>query len=393
MSITFPKGFKAAGVSAGLKPSGALDVALVQNTGPADQRRAAARFTTNRFPAAPVVLSRRVMASSAAVAPSAVVLNSGGANACTGEGGMDDAVTTAEQVAAALGLPPSEVLVCSTGLIGERLDMAKLGAGVSSGIGQLDTTKEAGLAAATAIKTTDTTTKQAQVELDGYRLGGMGKGAGMLAPELATMLVVLTTDALISQELAEQALATACAYSFDRVDSDGCMSTNDTVILLSSGQSGVKATPETFTKALTQVCQDLGWQMIADAEGADHEIAITVGGASSEAAALAVARVISRSNLFKTAIAGRDPNWGRVLSAAGTVSPSVAPFQPDRVDVRINGIKVCQGGAAFQARDLVDLAPREVRVDVDLNNGQASATIWTNDLTHSYISINADYST
>ncbi|MCL2802945.1 MAG: bifunctional glutamate N-acetyltransferase/amino-acid acetyltransferase ArgJ [Micrococcales bacterium] len=395
MSVTFAKGFKATGLAAGLKPSGSKDLALVVADPVPGQARAAAVFTTNRFAAAPVELCRRHLAQAAKGGPTpvAVVLNSGGANACTGQPGLADAETTASQAAAALGLSPAKVLVASTGLIGQRLDMASLLRGLSAGIGQLDDSAEAGLAAAEAIMTTDTVPKQAQCEHDGWRIGGMAKGAGMLAPELATMLVVITTDAVIDQATAKQALKQACRYSFDRTDSDGCMSTNDVVFLLSSGRSGLAANTEKFTAGLTKVCQDLALQLVDDAEGADHVIEIVVEQATSETGALAVARAVARSNLFKTAIAGRDPNWGRILSAAGTVSPEVAPFDPAQVDVAVNGIWVCRGGGVGDSRELVDLSGRQVKVEIDLKAGQEAATVLTNDLTHEYIHINADYST
>jgi len=392
VSITFPKGFRAAGVPAGIKTPPAKDVAVVMADGPAASLCAAARFTTNRFTAAPVVVSRRHLQNHNGVSPRVVVLNSGGANACTGQAGIDDAEATASAAASALGLSPAEVLVCSTGLIGERLPMASLLAGVRAGIGQLAGDAAAGQAAAEAIMTTDTKPKQATAEQDGWRLGGMAKGAGMMAPELATMLVVLTTDALLDQPLAEQALAQACTYSFDRTDTDGCMSTNDTVILLANGASGVWPEPATFVAELTSLCQDLARQLVQDAEGAAHDITIRVDGAATEAGALAVARAIGRSNLFKTAIAGNDPNWGRVVSAAGTVPAAVAAFEPSQVDVVINGVMVCQGGAAGQARGLVDLSERAVLVEVHLGAGAAQAQLLTNDLTAEYVHINADYS-
>jgi glutamate N-acetyltransferase/amino-acid N-acetyltransferase len=242
--------------------------------------------------------------------------------------------------------------------------------------------------------TTDTRPKEAtrQGASGAYTSGGMAKGAGMLAPELATMLVVLTTDALVDPDLAQSALETACAHSFNRVDSDGCMSTNDTVILLASGASGVAPDPREFAAHLTDLCQDLALQLVADAEGASHEIAVEVAGALTEDGALAVARAIARSNLFKTAIAGNDPNWGRILAAAGTVGAPVAPFDPDQVDVQVNGVTVARQGGPGEPRERVDLSPRRATVRLDLHAGAAAATVWTNDLTHEYVSINADYS-
>jgi glutamate N-acetyltransferase/amino-acid N-acetyltransferase len=285
------------------------------------------------------------------------------------------------------------VLVCSTGLIGERLPMGKLLAGMHKAIVGLAATDQAGRDAAEAILTTDTKTKTAACrDPEGhYAIGGMAKGAGMLAPELATMLVVITTDALVDRQTATEALAEACRLSFQRIDSDGCLSTNDTVILLASGASGHQAAPAQFTNQLTALTKDLARQLISDAEGAHHEIAVTAKGALTEDGALAVARGIARSSLFKTAIAGNDPNWGRILSAAGTVPPAVAPFDPDKVNVTINGVMVCRGGGVGEPRELVDLSGRQAEVTVDLGAGPAEATIWTNDLTHEYVSINADY--
>jgi len=393
MSVTFPRGIAAAGVAAGLKSSGAPDVAVVLNTGAPTSRSAAAVFTTNRFAAAPVVWSRAALeiCRDAGGTPCAVVLNSGGANACTGEPGASDTALTAATLAGTLGLETArQVLVCSTGLIGAPLRMDALLAGVGQAATNL--TIDGGADAARAIMTTDTRPKTAQAEADGYRIGGMAKGAGMLAPALATMLVVLTTDALLTSADAQTALETACAATFDRLDSDGCMSTNDTVILLGSGASGVVPDLTAFTTALTAVCHDLGQQLIGDAEGARHDMAITVRGASDETAALAVARAIGRSNLVKTAVFGEDPNWGRILAAAGTVSADVAPFAADGVDVLVNGIRVCHGGAADQDRSLVDLSGRAVDITVDLGAGNAAATLYTNDLTYDYVKENAEYS-
>ncbi|MDR1392380.1 MAG: bifunctional glutamate N-acetyltransferase/amino-acid acetyltransferase ArgJ [Bifidobacteriaceae bacterium] len=396
MSVTSPKGFRAAGTAAGLKTNGAKDLALVVNDGPADLAVAAGVFTANRFAAAPVHLSRRhlALAQSGLAVPRAVVLNSGGANACTGQQGVSDAALTAQRVAELLQIAPHDVLVCSTGLIGDSLAMDKLLPGLEEVAATAQATPKVGQDAAEAIMTTDTVPKQAQLEApDGaYSIGGMAKGAGMLAPELATMLVVITTDAVLDQATARQALEQACAQSFNRIDSDGCMSTNDSVILLVSGASGHRPEPSQFAQLLTAVAQDLARQLIADAEGASHEIAVTVKGALTEDGALAVARGIVRSNLFKTAMAGNDPNWGRILSAAGTVPAAVAPFDPAKVDVTIGGAMVCQGGGPGVAREQADLTGRVVEVLVDLHAGTCQATIWTNDLTHEYVSINADYS-
>ncbi|MDR2377914.1 MAG: bifunctional glutamate N-acetyltransferase/amino-acid acetyltransferase ArgJ [Bifidobacteriaceae bacterium] len=395
MTVTAPKGFRAAGVAAGIKADGAKDLAVVVNDAVAARSAAAAVFTVNRFAAAPVLVSREAMALAKGgySLPRAILLNSGGANACTGRAGLDDARQSAGALARRLALKQEEALVCSTGLIGERLPIGKLLAGMHRAVVTLSDGEAAGRAAAEAIMTTDTRPKTALAGgADGaYKIGGMAKGAGMLAPELATMLAVVTTDALIDSPTAQRALEEACRLSFERVDSDGCMSTNDTVILLASGESGHQPDPAEFAAALTGLAEDLARQLIADAEGAHHEIAVKVTGGLTEDGALKVARGIARSNLFKTAIAGADPNWGRILSAAGAVSPQDAPFEADRVDVSVNGVTICRGGAAGERRELVDLSGRQVEVVVDLGAGSAQATVLTNDLTHEYVSINADY--
>jgi glutamate N-acetyltransferase/amino-acid N-acetyltransferase len=388
MTVTSPAGFRAAGVTAGLKASGRPDVALVVNDGPLAV--AAGVFTANRFAAAPVLWSRQVVADGEV---RAVILNSGGANACTGPEGFADTHRTAEHVAAALTAAGVEtgagdVAVCSTGLIGERLPMDRLLAGVDAVIAAL--TPDGGAAAAVSIMTTDTVPKTAAVTTGGYTVGGMAKGAGMLAPALATMLVVVTTDAVIDADLAESALRIATSLTFDRIDSDGCMSTNDTVLLLASGASGVAPDPASFTDAVTEVCADLARQLIGDAEGASKDIDITVVNAATEADALEAARAISRSNLLKCAIHGEDPNWGRILSALGTTA---AAFEPDRVDVAINDVWVCKAGGVGESRDLVDMTGRLARIVVDLRAGSASASVLTNDLTAEYVHENSAYST
>lgn len=380
--ITTPQGFAAAGVTAGLKASGKSDLALVQNLGP--EYAAAGVFTSNRVQAAPVRWSRQVTDGTL----HSVVLNSGGANACTGEPGMADAQRMAELTATALDCPVSEVAVCSTGLIGVRLPMPLLEAGIPAAAAELSA--DGGNAAATAIMTTDTVAKEATHTGAGWSIGGMAKGAGMLAPGLATMLVVLTTDAVLDADALQTSLSAACQRTFDRIDSDGCMSTNDTVLLLSSGASGIGVDTEEFAAALTAVCHDLGQQLLADAEGAAHDIAVEVVGAETEADALQVARAITASNLFKCAVFGRDPNWGRALAALGTTD---AAFDPDRVDVSFNGVMVCRAGGIGEDRSLVDLAPRAVHVLVDLHAGSETATVWTNDLTYDYVKENAEYST
>lgn len=384
MSVTSPRGFRAAGVTAGLKASGRPDVALVVSDGP--RYDAAAVFTTNRFEAAPVTWSRQVLADGRV---DAVVLNSGGANACTGPLGFQDTHRTAELVAELLGVGAGDVAVCSTGLIGERLPMDRLAAGIEAAVAALS--EGGGPQAATAIMTTDTVAKEAVATGDGFVVGGMAKGAGMLAPALATMLVVLTTDAVVGDEVdLDAVLRSAAALTFDRVDSDGCMSTNDTVLLLASGASDVTPSAAELTTAVTSVCASLARQLVADAEGAHHDIAIEVRAAASVEDALDVARAVARSNLFKCAVAGNDPNWGRVLAAVGTTS---ATFDPTRVDVVINDVRVSAGGSVGDDRGLVDLTPRDVRVVIDLAAGEESATVWTNDLTHEYVHENSAYST
>jgi glutamate N-acetyltransferase/amino-acid N-acetyltransferase len=389
VNVTAPAGFAAAGTEAGLKKSGGLDLAIVQNLGPASA--AAAVFTSNRCHANPVIWSKQVVADGVV---SAIVLNSGGANCYTGSQGFQATHATAEAVAQKLGISAGDVLVCSTGLIGEQLDLDKVTAGVASAAADLTAdaaqTPDGGHAAARAIMTTDTRPKEAAHRSPtGWTIGGMAKGAGMLAPGLATMLVVLTTDAHLTSAQLDVALREATRLTFDRLDSDGCMSTNDTVSLLASGASGIEADLTEFTQALTEVCQDLTRKLQADAEGAAHDVAIEVRGAKTEHEAVEVARAVSRSNLFKTAIYGNDPNWGRVLAAVGTTD---AAFDPFNIDVAINGVQVCSGGEPDQDRDLVDLTPRDVTVVIDLHAGGETATIWTNDLTHEYVEENSAYS-
>jgi len=387
MPVTTPLGFRASGVTAGLKASGKPDVALVVNDGP--HHHAAAVFTTNRVEAAPVTWSRTVISDGRA---DAVVLNSGGANACTGAPGFQDTHRTAEHVGEVLRVAAGDVVVCSTGLIGERLPMGLLLPGVEAAVEELSV--DGGPAAATAIMTTDSVPKTATAVRDGWSVGGMAKGAGMLAPALATMLVVITTDAVIEgahvADDLDAVLRSATAMTFDRIDSDGCMSTNDTVLLMASGASGTTVALADLTDAVTQVCADLARQLIADAEGAHHDIAIEVTGAASEDDALEVARSVARNNLFKCAVFGNDPNWGRVLAAVGTTQ---ALFDPAELDVSMNGLMVCRAGGVGEDRSLVDLTAREVRVVVDLHAGSATATVWTNDLTHDYVHENSAYST
>ncbi|WUH94635.1 bifunctional ornithine acetyltransferase/N-acetylglutamate synthase [Streptomyces sp. NBC_00433] len=413
MSVTAAKGFQAAGIAAGIKANGNPDLALVVNSGP--RRAAAGVFTSNRVKAAPVLWSEQVLKGGAVTA---VVLNSGGANACTGPQGFQDTHATAERVAEVLGHSAGEVAVASTGLIGLLLPMDKLLPGI--GLAAAELSEHGGEKAAIAIKTTDTVHKTAVAGgarggtshaggsgggtshaggsgggtshaggSGGWTVGGMAKGAGMLAPGLATMLVVLTTDADVDTPTLDKALRDATRVTFDRADSDGCMSTNDTVLLLASGASGVTPGYDDFADAVRAVCADLARQLIGDAEGASKDIRIEVVNAATEDEAVDVGRTISRSNLLKCAIHGEDPNWGRVLSAIGTTS---AAFEPDRLSVAINGVWVCRNGSVGEDRDLVDMRFREVVITADLAAGDASAVIWTNDLTADYVHENSAYS-
>jgi glutamate N-acetyltransferase/amino-acid N-acetyltransferase len=383
MTVTGPLGFRAAGVAAGIKASGNPDVAVVINDGPA--KAAAGVFTSNRVKAAPVRWSQQVLAAGQV---QAVVLNSGGANACTGPEGLADTRQTAEHLARLLSAPASEIAVCSTGLIGQRLPMHALLIGVDAAAASASAA--GGTDAARAIMTTDTVAKTCVVQGSGYQIGGMAKGAAMLAPALATMLVVLTTDADLPATDLDKALRGSVRTTFDRLDSDGCMSTNDTVLLLASGASGARPDLAEFTDLVTEACDDLARQLLADAEGATKAIAIDVIGAASEDDALEVGRAIARCNLFKCAITGEDPNWGRVLSAAGTTG---AAFEPDELSVAINGVWVCRDGAPGADRSAVDLRARDVAVTVDLAAGDAAATVLTTDLSAAYVHENSAYST
>jgi glutamate N-acetyltransferase/amino-acid N-acetyltransferase len=419
VGVTAARGFRAAGVAAGIKASGALDVALVVNDGPLTA--AAGVFTSNRVKAAPVLWSQQVLRGGTV---RAVVLNSGGANACTGAPGFQDTHATAEHAARVLtGAPDGvevgagEVAVCSTGLIGERLPMDSLLRGVDAAAGELS--GDGGGPAARAIMTTDTRPKTTVVRGagaaaapsqagapptpgagsgdsssasdgdGGWCVGGMAKGAGMLAPGLATMLVVLTTDAVADAAHLDAALREATRVTFDRIDSDGCMSTNDTVLLLASGASGIAPEQSELTAAVTAACRDLAAALLADAEGSTKDIAIEVTGAASEADALEVGRSVARNNLVKTALFGNDPNWGRIIAAVGTTN---AAFEADRVDVAVNGVWVCRGGCAAADRSTVDLSGRAVTITVDLHAGDREATVWTNDLSLAYVHENSAYS-
>jgi glutamate N-acetyltransferase / amino-acid N-acetyltransferase len=383
LSVTAPLGFRAAGVAAGLKSSGERDVAVVINDGPS--RAAAAVFTSNRVQAAPVTWSRQVVRGGRV---RAVVLNSGGANACTGPAGFADTHATAERLAAALDDSAGEIAVCSTGLIGERLPLDLLLPAVDAAVAEAD--RGGGVHAADAIRTTDTIIKISFRREDGYNVGGMAKGAGMLAPSLATMLVVLTTDADLTAAELDAALRSATAVTFDRLDSDGCTSTNDTVLLMASGASGTRPDKRDFTRALTEVCADLARQLQRNAEGASKYVTIEVVGAASENDAVAVGRSVARNSLLKCALAGSDPNWGRVLTAVGTTD---AVFEPDRLNVAMNGTWVCRGGAAGDDRSKVDLSGKDITITVDLSAGPNSAVILTTDLTEAYVHENSAYST
>ena len=382
MSITHPQGFEAAGVESGLKGRGGKDIALVVNRGPS--QAAAAVFTRNRAKANPVIWSERVIADGRV---SAIVLNSGGANCYTGARGFQVTHSTAERAAELLGCSAGDVLVCSTGLIGDQLDLQKVTAGLTAAHAELS--RDGGLAAATAIMTTDTHPKQAVVLRAGWSIGGMAKGAGMLAPGLATMLVVITTDADLDAARLDAALRTATRVTFDRLDSDGAMSTNDTVAVLASAASGLTPTAEEFTTALTELCDDLAGQLQQDAEGAAHDITIEVVNAASEDEAVEVGRSVARNNLFKAAVFGNDPNWGRVLAAVGTTS---AAFDPYNIDVSMNGVRVAHRGEPDQPRSKVDITPRALHLLIDLQVGSATATVRTNDLTHAYVHENSAYS-
>jgi glutamate N-acetyltransferase / amino-acid N-acetyltransferase len=391
VSVTLPHGFRASGATAGLKPSGRPDVALVTNDGPA--HAAAGVFTRNKVKAAPVLWSQQVLTTGRL---RAVVLNSGGANACTGPEGFQTAHATAERVAELLGSAespwgPIEVGICSTGIIGQQLPRDVLFAGVDAAAATLADDAAAGLAAATAIMTTDTVPKQAaHSDPGGWSIGGFAKGAGMIAPSMATMLAVLTTDAVVDVPVLDDALHAAVRMSFDRLDVDGSMSTNDTVLVLASGASGVAVAPVAFTGALTAVCRDLAQQMQADAEGVTKRVTVRVTGAATEDEAVTVARTVARDSLVKTAMFGSDPNWGRIAAAAGYAD---AALDPDLLDVAINGVVLCRAGVAAGDRGAVDLSGKEILVEVALGLGDGVAEILTTDLSHGYVEENSAYST
>ena len=379
--MSLPKGFVSGAVAAGLKSSGALDLTIIQNLGPSNF--ASAVFTSNKVVAAPVIWSRQVLSGSAV---SAVILNSGGANACTGPQGFADTHKSAELVAKKLEISASEVAVCSTGLIGEFLPMEK----IESGIAAISLDQNGFESSAKAIMTTDSVPKMSSASINGVQVSGIAKGAGMLAPALATMLSVVMTDAVVDPIDAEAAFKRAVELSFNRIDSDGCTSTNDTVLFMASGASGVKLADQDLQNLLNEVCSSLASQLIADAEGASKTIAIKVINAASEADAVEVGRANARNNLLKCAIFGGDPNWGRVLAATGTAA---ANFDPLNIDVKLNGIQVCKASAPAEDRNLVNFDDRLVEIEINLNSGSASATILTNDLTHDYVHENSAYAT
>ncbi|MEP9417550.1 bifunctional glutamate N-acetyltransferase/amino-acid acetyltransferase ArgJ [Gordonia sp. VNQ95] len=388
--VTAPLGFRAAGIAAGIKASGKADLALVFNEGP--DYSAAGVFTRNQVKAAPVLWSQQVLTTGRL---RAVILNSGGANACTGPGGFQDTHATAEAVADALSnwgtdTGAVEVAVCSTGLIGDRLPMDKVLAGVTEIVHEMGGGLSGGTDAAYAIMTTDTVPKQAALHHpQGWNVGGMAKGAGMMAPSLATMLCVLTTDARATAEQLDTALRRATAATFDRLDIDGSTSTNDTVLLLSSGASQIPVEQDDLDAAVLAVCDDLAAQLMADAEGVTKRILITVAGARTEDDAITIARVVARDSLVKTALFGSDPNWGRVLAAVG-IAP--VPIEPDRISVSFNGHAVCVDGTGAEGARDVDLSAVDVIVRIELGLGEASATIRTTDLSHAYVEENSAYS-
>jgi glutamate N-acetyltransferase/amino-acid N-acetyltransferase len=385
VTVTAPLGFEAAGVAVGLKSSGKPDVAVVVNRGPL--KVGAAVFTSNRAKANPIIWSQQVVQDGVV---EAIVLNSGGANCFTGSFGFQTTHQTAEKAAELLDVSAGDILVCSTGLIGtgDEVFRAKVLDGTTAGIAELSSA--GGDAASEAIMTTDSHPKRSVRSGSGWTIGAMAKGAGMLAPGLATMLVVITTDAVLTADEADAHLRAATHVTFDRLDSDGCMSTNDQVSLLASGASGITPDLDDFRSRLTEVCDDLAAQLQRDAEGASHDISIQVEHAASDADAVEVGRSVARNNLFKAAIFGNDPNWGRVLAAIGTTD---AAFDPYDVDVWMNGVRVCTAGGPDRPRDEVDLAPRAMLLRIDLKAGEASALIRTNDLTHDYVHENSAYAT
>jgi glutamate N-acetyltransferase/amino-acid N-acetyltransferase len=382
MNNSLPQGFVGSGMHAGLKSSGNLDLTLIHNLGPAFD--AAAVYTSNKVVAAPVIWSREVTKGKIV---RAAILNSGGANACTGPDGFLDTHQTAETVGELLGISSGEVVVCSTGLIGERLPIEKILSGAQHLVSSL--CNETLTDIARSIMTTDTVPKIAEHEAQGVRTVGIAKGAGMLAPALATMLSVVMTDSHLSSE-AQAIFSRVCERTFNRIDSDGCMSTNDTVLLMGSGASGICLSDEELEEILMEICSSLAAQLIEDAEGSTKTVAITVKGADSEADAVEVARACARNNLLKCAIFGGDPNWGRVLAAVGTADAKIDPLM---IDVALNGVQVAKSSAPFEDKSKVSFAERLVELVIDLNIGGAVATVRTNDLSHDYVHENSAYST
>ena len=380
--MKLPQGFRSASIAAGLKSTGALDLTLIENQGP--KFNAAAVFTTNKVVAAPVIWSRQVAKGEIV---RAVVLNSGGANACTGPQGFADTHKTAEHVGQLLNVSSGEVIVCSTGLIGELLPMPKIVAGLDAIAPLMD--NDGLQTSAQAIMTTDSVAKIATANFNGAEFAGIAKGAGMLAPALATMLSVVMTDAIVSDN-AQEIFQRATDRTYNRIDSDGCTSTNDTVLFMSSGASGVKISDNDLEEMLMQVCGTLSAQLIADAEGSSKTVAIKVLNASSEKDAVEVGRACARNNLLKAAIFGGDPNWGRVLAAVGTAD---ADMDPLAIDVKLNGVQVCTNSAPDADKSTVNFDARLVEIEIDLKIGTATATIMTNDLTHDYVHENSAYST
>jgi len=380
--MKLPQGFRSASIAAGLKSTGALDLTLIENQGP--NFNAAAVFTTNKVVAAPVIWSRQVAKGEIV---RAVVLNSGGANACTGPQGFADTHKTAEHVGQLLNVSSGEVIVCSTGLIGELLPMPKIVAGLNAIAPLMD--NDGLQTSAQAIMTTDSVAKIATANFNGAEFAGIAKGAGMLAPALATMLSVVMTDVIVSDN-AQEIFQRATDRTYNRIDSDGCTSTNDTVLFMSSGASGVKISDNALEEMLMQVCGSLSAQLIADAEGSSKTVAIKVINASSEKDAVEVGRACARNNLLKAAIFGGDPNWGRVLAAVGTAD---ADMDPLAIDVKLNGVQVCTNSAPDADKSTVNFDARLVEIEIDLKIGTATATIMTNDLTHDYVHENSAYST
>ena len=379
---SLPKGFRGAAIAAGLKSSGALDLTIIENTGP--RFDAAAVYTSNKVVAAPVIWSREVTKGKLV---RAAVLNSGGANACTGPQGFADTHHTAEKVADLLGISSGEVVVCSTGLIGELLPMPKIFSGLESIATVLKSDSLDDVSR--AIMTTDSVPKVATVSISGVEFVGIAKGAGMLAPALATMLSVVMTDAVLPEN-AQEIFSRVTDRTYNRIDSDGCTSTNDTVLLMGSGASKVSLSDAEFESALMEICGSLAAQLIADAEGSTKTVAITIKGAATEEDAVEVARACARNNLLKCAIFGADPNWGRVLAAVGTAD---AQMDALNIDVVLNGIHVAKESAPFEDKNKVSFADRLVSLEVNLNIGTASATVMTNDLSHDYVHENSAYST